>query len=299
MASMREEQLRANRRLTRQIIGTIALVLALIGLFTVVGWCISGLRTMLDDSDKKEGYADRLYGLVMFDTLPFEDAAAVDPAIFKQAAVWGTLYLTQKNGGSLDEYDRDPDTSSILLPKLEVDTYITNLLGTDYEVPEGAFTAGEMYYPYDAEKQCYLVPVTGSVAQYTPRVEKISTQGGRTYVTVGYIPTMANSSNGELSLTAPTEPTKYMDYVFARGDNRKWYLTALQESEMKPAATPTPVPTESAGAMDTQSMVEENLDSTMTDIVGSDANVPEGEEPAAEDGEEGGGEAPPEEPPAE
>ena len=287
MASMREEQLRANRRLTRQILGAIALILALIGLFTVVGWCISGLRTVLDDSDKKAGYADRLYGLVIFDTLPFEDVAAVDPATFKQAAIWGALYMTQKNGGSLDE--------------LEVDTYIHNLLGPDYEVPEGSFTAGEMNYQYDAEKQCYLVPVTGSVAMYTPKVEKISTQSGKTYVTVGYIPTGTNSNNGELSLTAPTEPTKYMDYVFSRGENRKWYLTAMQESEMKPAATATPVPTEAAGAMDTQSMVEENLDSTMTDIAGIDPNASP-EEPAPE--EQGGEEQPAEEnsgeePPAE
>ena len=296
MASMREEQLRANRRLTRQILGAIALILALIGLFTVVGWCISGLRTVLDDSDKKAGYADRLYGLVIFDTLPFEDVAAVDPATFKQAAIWGALYMTQKNGGSLDEYERDADTGSILLPKLEVDTYITNLLGPDYEVPEGSFTAGEMNYQYDAEKQCYLVPVTGSVAMYTPKVEKISTQSGKTYVTVGYIPTGTNSNNGELS---PTEPTKYMDYVFSRGENRKWYLTAMQESEMKPAATATPVPTEAAGAMDTQSMVEENLDSTMTDIAGIDPNASP-EEPAPEEqggeeqpAEENGGEEPP------
>lgn len=297
MASLREEQLRSNRRLARQVLGAISLILALIGLFTVIGWCVSALRTALDDSDRKENYADRLYGLVIFDALAFEDAAAVDPALFKQAAIWGAVYLTQKNGGSLDEYDRDAETGSILLPKLEVDTYISNLLGPDYEIPEGAFSTSEFNYMYDAEKQCYLVPVTGSVALYTPQVEKISTQGGKTYVTVGYIPTM-NNTNGELSLTAPTEPTKYMDYVFTRGSNRQWYLSALQESEMKPAATATPAPTDNAGALDTQTMVENNLDSTMTDVAGSAAaeggweseNLPEeGAEgdPAPEESAEG------------
>ena len=72
------------------------------------------------------------------------------------------------------------------------------------------------------------------VAMYTPEVEKISTQSGKTYVTVGYIPTINNSSSGEINLTAPTEPTKYMDYVFTRGEGRKWYLSALQESDMQP-----------------------------------------------------------------
>lgn len=297
MASLREEQLRSNRRLARQVLGAISLILALIGLFTVIGWCVSALRTALDDSDRKENYADRLYGLVIFDALAFEDAATVDPALFKQAAIWGAVYLTQKNGGSLDEYDRDAETGSILLPKLEVDTYISNLLGPDYEIPEGAFSTSEFNYMYDAEKQCYLVPVTGSVALYTPQVEKISTQGGKTYVTVGYIPTM-NNTNGELSLTAPTEPTKYMDYVFTRGSNRQWYLFALQESEMKPAATATPAPTDNAGTLDTQTMVENNLDSTMTDVVGSAAaegdwgseNLPEESaegDPAPEENTEG------------
>ena len=40
-------------------------------------------------------------------------------------------------------------------------------------------------------------------------------------MTVGYVPTSSNNATGELSLTAPTEPTKYMDYVFTRGENRQ------------------------------------------------------------------------------
>ena len=35
-----------------------------------------------------------------------------------------------------------------------------------------------------------------------------------------------------------------MDYVFTRGENRQWYLTALRESDMKVEATPTPAPTD-------------------------------------------------------
>ena len=161
-------------------------------------------------------------------------------------------------------------------------------------------------YQYNAEKQCYLVPITGSVAQYTPQVEKISTQSGLTYVTVGYIPTMINSSNGDLSLTAPTEPTKYMDFVFARGANRQWFLKALQESEMKPAATPTPAPTAAAGAEDTQSIVQQNLESTMTDAAGTDPDASSEEQVPDAYGEdwvpdglgevEEGGEQPAEEP---
>lgn len=274
MANYREEQIRNSRRLARQILGAAALLLALIGLFTVFGWVVNALRTALDDSGRRASYADRLYGMVMLDPLAFDDVNDVDPGVFKQAAIWGTVYEIHKNGESLDQYERDPDTGSAMIPKLEIDTYISNLLGPDYPITDGSFSTEEFVYQYNEEKQCYLVPVTSSVAQYTPEVEKISTSGGKMYVTVGYIPTTSNSTSGELSLTAPTEPVKYMDYVFTRGENREWYLSALQESEMKVEATPEPSPT-AAVTQDTQSMVESQLDSTLTGAA-SDVDAEEG-----------------------
>lgn len=244
MANYKEEHIRNNRRLARQIVGGVALLLAVIGLFTVFGWVVSLLRSVLDDSDRRKAYEDRLFGMVMLDPLAFSDVSSVDPGVFKQAAIWGTVYQVQNSGGSLDQYERDPDTGSATIPALEVDTYIANLLGPEYKVPEGTFSTEEFVYQYDEEKQAYLVPVTSSVAQYTPTVEKISRRDGKRIVTVGYVPTATNNATGELSLTAPTEPTKYMDYVFTRGENRQWYLTALQESEMQVEVTPTPAPTD-------------------------------------------------------
>ncbi len=244
MANYREEHIRNNRRLARQVVGSVALLLALIGLFTVLGWIVGLVRSALDDSGLRKAYRDRLYGMVMLDPVAFDDVNSVDPGVFKQAAIWGTVYQVQNSGGNLDQYERDPDTGSAMIPALEVDTYIANLLGPEYKVPEGTFSTEEFVYQYDEEKQAYLVPVTSSVAQYTPMVEKISRRDGKRIVTVGYVPTATNNATGELSLTAPTEPTKYMDYVFTRGENRQWYLTALQESEMQVEVTPTPAPTD-------------------------------------------------------
>lgn len=244
MANYREEHIRNNRRLARQVVGSVALLLALIGLFTVLGWIVGLVRSALDDSGLRKAYRDRLYGMVMLDPVAFDDVNSVDPGVFKQAAIWGTVYQVQNSGGSLGQYERDPDTGSAMIPALEVDTYIANLLGPEYKVPEGTFSTEEFVYQYDEEKQAYLVPVTSSVAQYTPTVEKISRRDGKRIVTVGYVPTATNNATGELSLTAPTEPTKYMDYVFTRGENRQWYLTALRESEMQVEVTPTPAPTD-------------------------------------------------------
>lgn len=263
MANFKEEQTRNSRRLARQILGAVALLLAFIGLLTVVGWGVSGVRTLLDDTELRNEYADDLYGMVMLDPVTFDDVSTVDPSVFKQAAIWGTVYQAQKDGLGLEQYERDADTGSVMLPKLEIDTYIANLLGADYAqtVPAGSFETPEFIYQYNEEKQCYLVPVTGSVAQYTPLVEKIKTSGRQRIVTVGYVPTAFNNDNGELSLTAPTEPTKYMDYVFTRNAKRQWCLTALQESEMKVAATPTPTPTPTT-APDVQVMLENQMNAS-------------------------------------
>lgn len=284
MANYREEQLRSNRRLARQVTGAVGIILALIGLFTVLSWVVAGVRGLISDTDRKERYGDRVYGLVMLDASTFENVDNVDPAVFKQAAIWGTVYEVQKRGETLDIYARDPESGSALIPKLEIDTYIANLLGPDYVVPEGGFSTAEFTYQYDEASQCYLVPVTSGVAQFTPVVDSITTRSGLTYVTVGYIPTTNNSAAGEV-LTAATEPTKYMDYVFTRGENRQWYLTALQTSEKQPASTPAP--TEVPLMDDTQAMVENQLDATMFD---TEPTAPE-ESPAEQPTESAGGEA--------
>ena len=80
MANYKEEQIRNNRRLARQIVGGVALLLAVIGLFTVIGWAVSVLRSVLDDSDRRKAYEDRLFGMVILDPLAFSDASARCPA---------------------------------------------------------------------------------------------------------------------------------------------------------------------------------------------------------------------------
>ena len=149
MANYREEHIRNNRRLARQVVGAAALLLALIGLFTVLGWIVGLVRAALDDTDLRNEYRDRLYGMVMLDPVAFDDVNSVDEGIFKQAAIWGTVYQVQNSGGSLDQYERDPDTGSALIPALEIDAYISNLLGPDYQVTEGTFSTAEFVYQYD------------------------------------------------------------------------------------------------------------------------------------------------------
>ena len=109
MANYREEHIRNNRRLARQVVGAAALLLALIGLFTVLGWIVGLVRAALDDTDLRNEYRDRLYGMVMLDPVAFDDVNSVDEGHFSnRPAIWGTVYQVQNSGGSLDQYERTP-----------------------------------------------------------------------------------------------------------------------------------------------------------------------------------------------
>ena len=233
MANMtRDKQMRQQRRRRRQFIGILVILLVLVGIGTVFSWATRGVAALLDDSDLRAEYEQRLSGLVMLDPLPFDDPSQADPTLFKEAAIWGIVY-SETAKGTIDQYERDPDTDSIILPALQVDAYIAQLLGPDFTVEKGTFESSDMTYLYVEEKDAYLVPVTGQVALYTAQVEKLEKRSGRQVVTVGYIPATTN----DLTLAAPTEPVRYMEYIFDRGANRVWYLSALQGSSMKPAVS--------------------------------------------------------------
>ncbi len=232
MARMtREEHMRLQRRRGRQFVGLVVIMLVVVGVLTMISWAMKGVGVLLDDSSRKAEYERRLSGLVMLDPLPFDSIDQADPLLFREAAIWGIVYRASSESGGLDVYERDPDTGSVILPALEVDAYISQLLGPDYVVEDGTFESNDMTYLYDEEKAGYLVPVTGQVARYYAEVESITKRSGREIVTVGYIP----ASSDDLTLSAPTEPVRYMEYVFDRGAKRQWYLSALQESSMKPA----------------------------------------------------------------
>ena len=168
MANYREEHIRNNRRLARQVVGAAALLLALIGLFTVLGWIVGLVRAALDDTDLRNEYRDRLYGMGMLDPVAFDDVNSVDEGIFKQAAIWGTVYQVQNSGGSLDQYERDPDTGrTSMVPTGEEFTYDCQLAFI-----AAGFTGCESYV---ADAFGVELTARGNVADYSfkTNVEKV------------------------------------------------------------------------------------------------------------------------------
>lgn len=270
----KEEHERNRRRRMRQMLGAGLLVLILIGAFNVFAFAVNGVASLFDDSDRKLEYEQRLQTLVMFDPLPFASLDQMDDStarLIKESAIWSAMYSAQRIGG-LDHYERDPDTEALLMPAVEVDAAVAALYGPDYKITHGSFDGVDMNYQYVEDKQAYLIPVTSQMGLYTPEVESLKKKDGKLYVTVGYIPTAAVT--GDYSLTTPSDPTKYMDYVFEKKD-KEYYLVALQTSELKPASpvttsapvsqafNPVDIIAESGSGSDSQQSAAEITDDTM------------------------------------
>ena len=131
--------------------------------------------------------------MVMLDPVAFDDVNSVDEGIFKQAAIWGTVYQVQNSGGSLDQYERDPDTGSALIPgagdrHLHLQPARAGLPGDG-----GARSARRSSSTSTTKKSRPIwCPSPVRWRYYTPTVEKITKKDGQRIVTVGYVPTSSN-----------------------------------------------------------------------------------------------------------
>ncbi len=252
------EHMRNRRRRMRQLIGLVLTVLIFIGITSVFWSIVGGINILLDDTDERLEYADKLAGLVMFDPLPFEGAENIQDTTVRSAAVWGTLYDILQTEDALTNYSRDPVTDQVLLPSVEVDAYLAKIFGPEFQLTHKTFEMEGMTLIYDETLLSYYIPVTSMVGRYTPVVEKLTKKDSKLYVTVGYISTYTDGSF--VPTNTPQEPSKYMDYVFESTDGT-WYLTGLVESDMvatAPATTPEPQAT-TAPLEDFETYVLEDL----------------------------------------
>lgn len=251
MTISKEEQARNHRRRRRQMWGVLICVFVMIGVWTVIKTMKDGIVSLFDQSEEYTLYENRLEGMVMFDPLPFDSISNMNDATLRSAAVWGTVYDILDTEYGLSTYTRDEETDMALLPAVEVDAYLTRLLGPSFKLDHHSFDGeDEMTITFDDARQCYLIPVTSMVSSYTPRVVDMFKRSGQLYVTVGYIP---NADETDLTTTPSDEPVKYMDYIFS-STSGNWYLTSLQisdkKADVKPTATPSAKPVEEQSAED-------------------------------------------------
>ncbi len=128
--------------------------------------------------------------MVMLDPVAFDDVSTVDEGVFKQAAIWGTVYQVQNSGGSWTSTSATPTPAR---PDQRWKSTPISPTCWGRTTGDGRLVQHvEFVYQYDEEKQAYYVPVTSSVALLHADGGKITKKDGQRIVTVGYVPTSSN-----------------------------------------------------------------------------------------------------------
>ena len=166
-------------------IGLVVFVLALVGVIFIGKMSIDLTSHILDNTKEKERLENFILPVIMFDPLTFDlsdPEQPADPRMLLESSIWSTL-LT--NGS--DKFAKD-DYGLIILPATDVDVQAAKLFGSEVKLQHQTIADYEISYQYDEEQNAYYIPVTATMAVYTPKILEITHKGDLYTLQVGYIP---------------------------------------------------------------------------------------------------------------
>lgn len=210
------------------IVGAALVVLALIGLITVVSSCIELGQRLLDNSAEKEGFEQVLFPVVMFDPGTIESPEEMDQLVLLRSSIWSAFV------SNMEKYTLD-SSNRITVAKSDVDVASAKLFGPEIQLEHQSFSDYMNVYYYDEAREAYLAPMDGGSVLYTPKVEEIEKSGVIYTLRVGYM----ESGNEWLKTLQgrdyePT-PDKYMIYTMKKvGDHFQLESIAYPEEGAVP-----------------------------------------------------------------
>ncbi len=207
------------------VTGVIALILALIGAFSVIKFSVNSIKDITNQTEKKREYESLLTPVVMFDPDPFDDLTQADVSQLLNSAVWALLM--SENGADKYPYS-EGEKVGIIVPQTDIENYFTSLFGTEINIASmhSSIDMSEYDITYDAALKSYILPITGVESAYTPKVYEIEKKGSSVILSVGYIGSKAWVQISDGEYIAP-EPDKYMKITLReRGDGM--YISSIQ-----------------------------------------------------------------------
>lgn len=222
--SMPEQPVRRKgRRRYGVVVGSLVLLLALVGVVGIV-WAIGGqiYRTATDDSQLR-AYDTFLSPVVMQDPAPFESVAEANEEFILNAALWKTI--TANDGTNYTEYD---EAGRALVPLGDVVEACRELFGPDCQL-QPKTPAEETFFEYDSTENEFHVALYSSDSSYTPYTESEKRQGGKIDLRVGYVSPSDEWRNQTSSTLERPSPTKYMEYELTTDPStQKPYISAIR-----------------------------------------------------------------------
>jgi hypothetical protein len=207
-------------------LGLLIIVLAIVGAVRAVTWGIDKISKITDDSEKRAEYESFLVPVVMNDPDAFDDISKANMSQLLDITVWSLL----NSDISPNDYDLyEGETAGLLVPQEDIEAQFKELFGSDI-APDHTKASGSAYgFTYNSSLKSYIIPLTGVVPTYTPKVYKIDEKGSSVILTVGYLSGSEWTQDKQGNYIAP-EPGKYMKITLRKsGDN--YYLSAIQATD--------------------------------------------------------------------
>lgn len=221
-------------------IGIIAIILAIVGAITVVGFVSDTVKDLTDNTAKKKEYEKLLTPVVMFDPDPFDDLNQADVSQLLNSAVWALLMSDE---GTEQYAYSEGETFGIIVPQTDIEQYFVSLFGNEINIASlhSSIDMSDYDITYDAAQQSYILPVTGVESAYTPKVYDIDKQGSSVILTVGYIGNKAWVQLEDGEYAAP-EPDKFMK-ITLRERSGGMYISSIQAADGQEIAGTAPTTT--------------------------------------------------------
>lgn len=165
-------------------LGVVTVILAVIGLVTVIVFAVRGIGSLTDNSDKFEKYEQFLAPVIMNDPDPFDDVSGAKMSQLIDASIWSLM----KSNIDIDQFEyAEGDVSGVIVPQKDVEKQFAKLFGTDVKPVHCTVDGGTYTFTYDEAKQAYIVPLTGVMPTFIPRVLSQQKKGDSIILTVACI----------------------------------------------------------------------------------------------------------------
>lgn len=194
------------------IAGVIVLVLAIVGVVSIVEKCIGAVNTESDVSAEYAEYADFLKWVVGVDPDPFSDITKANKESLRNIAICDLL------GDSVKTGQYDVSDKGLIVPADALEGHYSSMFGNENPLVHGTVVGYGYQFDYDAAKNVYYVPLSGATPPFAVRIESVEKSGGVIQLRVGYVGTGNVEIKPDGTIGA-ADPDKYADITLKKTEN--------------------------------------------------------------------------------
>ena len=204
-------------------VGTLVLLLALVGVGFLVSLAGQSIYRSVTDDSQLRAWDEFIAPVVMLDPEPFETTADADPEMILRASVWRAVTVGAENYTEYDELGRT------IVPLADVTDACHVLFGEQCELAT-LTTREETFFAYDESSASFHVAPFSSASSFAPYVESSRTTNEGILLHVGYVSATDEWRSDTSSQAELPTPIKYMEYLLQTDSSGRQYIAAIRTS---------------------------------------------------------------------